>query len=324
MGNNRNNRFSTPKECTEYLVSKGISTIICTNYGGRFKARSMFKCAIDGYEWESTLDAVRNAKATGCPLCGNVARINSINDVNDWLIENNKPIRCIKYAGTTSKQSTFYCLIDGCQWESRFYNIKNNNRGCPSCSKLKRIKEIDEVNLWLKENNNDLCCLEYCGNVRQNSKFKCNICNNVWFTSFNNIKNGNSCPHCSLSKGEKQILNVLEKNNIDYIAQYKIDDCRNILPLPFDFGIFINNSLIGLCEYQGIQHYEPIDFASQGQEWAENQFRSIQIRDNIKRTYCKSHNIPLLEIPYWEYKNIEKIINIFIKEVKQCQSVANV
>ena len=31
-------------------------------------------------------------------------------------------------------------------------------------------------------------------------------------------------------------------------------------------------------------------------------------RDGIKNNYCKNNNIPLLRIPYWEFNNIEKIL----------------
>ena len=78
---------------------------------------------------------------------------------------------------------------------------------------------------------------------------------------------------------------------IQYKTQYWFDDCRIQLPLPFDFALFKDDKLIGLCEYQGEQHYEPVDFANKGVKWAEKQFERNQISDNIKRTYCKDKDI---------------------------------
>jgi hypothetical protein len=64
-----------------------------------------------------------------------------------------------------------------------------------------------------------------------------------------------------------------------------------------------------LCiEYQGEHHYFPVDFAGNGKEWAEEQFKENQIKDQIKRDYCNKNNIKLLEIPYWEFDNIENIL----------------
>ena len=46
-------------------------------------------------------------------------------------------------------------------------------------------------------------------------------------------------------------------------------------------------------EYQGKQHYEPVEFFG-----GEEQFLLNQKRDNIKREYCDKNNIPLLELKY--------------------------
>lgn len=315
VGNNRANRFKNNNECTDYLKKNGISTITCLIYGGTFKSKSLFKCDIDGYEWESSLDAVRYARATGCPKCGHVARVTNITDVNRWLDDNNRNIQCIYYDGkVNSSKSKFTCLIDKYEWTSRFNNIKSG-KGCPVCSKVKKITDISEVNQWLSENNRDMKCIDYCGNLSNLSKFKCKICSKTWKSTFNNIKNGNSCPHCSASKGERHIAKILNEHNIQYKSQYWFNNCRIQLPLPFDFALFKNNKLVGLCEYQGEQHYKPVDFANKGIDWAENQFKRNQFSDGIKRTYCKRNNIPLLEIPYWEYDNAENIILKFLKEV---------
>lgn len=39
----------------------------------------------------------------------------------------------------------------------------------------------------------------------------------------------------------------------------------------------------------------------------------IKFRDNIKYQFCKNNNISLLIIPYYELKNIERILDEFIK-----------
>ena len=314
MGSNRVNRFKNGKECTDYLKQNGIKTITCLVYGGTFKAKSLFKCDIDGYEWESTLDAVRHARATGCPKCGRVARITTLEDVNKWLKDNNRNIECTYYDGTVgSSNSKFRCLIDGYEWNGKVSNVKSG-KGCPVCSKVKKVTDISEVNQWLVDNHRYMKCINYCGNLRDLSEFECDICHKTWKSTFNNIKNGNSCPHCSASKGERHIAKILDDHNIQYKPQYWFEDCRIQLPLPFDFALFKSDELIGLCEYQGEQHYEPVDFANKGLEWAEKQFERNQFSDNTKRTYCKENNIPLLEIPYWEYDNAENIILKFLEE----------
>lgn len=56
------------------------------------------------------------------------------------------------------------------------------------------------------------------------------------------------------------------------------------------------------------QHYEPVRFGSISLDQAKNNFKIQQIYDNFKRDYAKLHNIQLLEIPYWDFDNIEQIL----------------
>jgi hypothetical protein len=77
-------------------------------------------------------------------------------------------------------------------------------------------------------------------------------------------------------------------------------ECKSIRPLKFDFYF----PEIQLClEWNGRQHYESFDFFG-----GDKAFEGNQLRDQIKRDYCKENNIRLLEIPHWEFKNIETIL----------------
>ena len=75
--------------------------------------------------------------------------------------------------------------------------------------------------------------------------------------------------------------------------QWTTDDCKYIYPLHFDFALLKNDKPYYLIEYNGKQHYEPIEFFG-----GEGQFKINQIRDNIKREYSRNYNIPLLELKY--------------------------
>ena len=64
-----------------------------------------------------------------------------------------------------------------------------------------------------------------------------------------------------------------------------------------------------LCiEYDGEQHFEPVRFAGCSIENATQAFENTKINDQIKNEYCKNNNISLLRIPYWDFKNIEEIL----------------
>ena len=121
-----------------------------------------------------------------------------------------------------------------------------------------------------------------------------------------------SCGCANVSKGEQKIKNFLEENEIIFETQFKFPDCRNIKPLKFDFKIYYKETLkFFLCEYQGEQHYIPYSFSTKEKytEDANEKFVELQLRDNIKKEYCKENNIKLIEIPYWDFNKIEEILS---------------
>lgn len=102
------------------------------------------------------------------------------------------------------------------------------------------------------------------------------------------------CPTCKASKGEKLVENLLTSLNIKYEKQYSFTECCNKFPLKFDFWLPAYNMCI---EYQGRQHYEPVQFSKGHTTYLED-FEQGQINDQIKRDYCANNNIRLIEVPH--------------------------
>ena len=111
-----------------------------------------------------------------------------------------------------------------------------------------------------------------------------------------------SCGCMNQSKGELYIEERLRDLDINFEKQKRFEDCKNIKTLPFDFYVPQNNVCI---EYDGEQHYKPIDF------WGgEERFLERQLNDKIKDEYCNKNNITLIRIPYTKTKQeIIEIIN---------------
>lgn len=131
--------------------------------------------------------------------------------------------------------------------------------------------------------------------------------------SYHDFQQGHRCFKCNESKGERKVCNYLDSNKYNYKSQYKINDCKNILPLPFDFAIFNNdNQLQFLIEYDGDHHFEEVR--------GRDKLEIVQFRDSIKTNYCLSQNIPLLRIPYWDFKNIESILDSYFTMFKNNQT----
>ena len=103
---------------------------------------------------------------------------------------------------------------------------------------------------------------------------------------------------CLKSRGELKVIQVLQKLNIDFITQKEFNDCKNILPLKFDF--YLPKYKIAL-EYQGKQHYESIQYFG-GEERFQKQIKT----DSLKEEWCKNNNIKLIKILYTDYKDINE------------------
>lgn len=115
------------------------------------------------------------------------------------------------------------------------------------------------------------------------------------------LKQNCGCPICNESKGEKAIRLYLKNNNIEFIQEYKFNDCRYKRNLPFDFYIQEYNLCI---EFDGRQHFEADNYFG-----GEKEFKDIKIRDEIKDNYCKENGVNLLRISYYEIDNMESILN---------------
>jgi hypothetical protein len=128
-------------------------------------------------------------------------------------------------------------------------------------------------------------------------------CENEWPANPSDLLHKKSgCPYCSESKGEKRIANHLTSLSLNFERQYKINECRNIRPLPFDFAIFDNGDLKMLIEYDGVQHFDKTCFGGKSYE------DTIK-NDAIKTEYCSTKSIPLLRINYKDMEMIESILS---------------
>lgn len=158
--------------------------------------------------------------------------------------------------------------------------------------KLTVIKEVSSKQNLRRQNLRYWKCKCQCGNER------------IYVGA--DLRNGDikSCG-CSKSQGEALITSILLKNNFNFVREFSFTDLcnykkNNPARLRFDFAIFDNNNkLLCLIEYQGIQHYKQVGFYKD-----IDKFNEAQYRDQLKRDYCKLHNIKLVEIPYIDFNKI--------------------
>lgn len=98
-------------------------------------------------------------------------------------------------------------------------------------------------------------------NGRSFVRWKCKCdCGNIIEVTSSSLRSGNtqSCGCIGKSKGEWKIEQILTENNIIFVKEFPviIDNRR----FRFDFAVFENNILSYFIEYNGKQHYSPIDY----------------------------------------------------------------
>lgn len=177
---------------------------------------------------------------------------------------------------------------------------------------------IYNVNKWAELNAIDSTCIGFVEkqHTRTSLLFRCS-CGNEFITSIASFQNGKTrCEKCakSISKYEYEFRAYLDSVGIKYIHQYSIDQCRDILPLPFDFFIKEYNVLV---EIDGEGHYYPCNFNQIGAKKAQATFEITKEHDVIKNEFCKNNNIPLLRIPYTSFKDgtYKQLFQNFIRGV---------
>lgn len=205
-----------------------------------------------------------------------------------------------KYKGNDAK-TRFKHNVCGQEVEVTPNNILSGS-GCPYCYGHKNTDlfkaRVNEVH------NGEYVVLGDYKNNRTKILVKHSECGHEWEPIPKDLLNGHGCPRCKVSLGEKAVKTYLIESNVNFKEQYWFDDCRNILPLPFDFAILDGKELKCLIEFDGIQHYSPREAFG-----GEVAFKKLKRHDEIKNNYCVKNKIKLIRIPYWHLKNISKILD---------------
>jgi len=265
-------------------------------------------CQEHGEFWQLPLNH-RNGQ--GCPDCGKKDQVRQV--------QNEEFIRRLvdKYGNQYNFDKTIFRgtkkrIIVTCKQHGDFEVFPFNflkGKGCPKCvnERVSNERRNDFDKIVQKFNKVHNFKYDYSNSVYQNYCKKieiiCSKHGSFWQSVSDHIK-GRGCPICKSSKGEIIVSNILLKKQIEFIPQKRFEECKLFKPLAFDFFLPKNNTCI---EYNGIQHYESLDYFGGKQELEE-----IQKRDAIKIKFCKDNNIKLIIIPYWKLDEIENILKGFL------------
>lgn len=290
------------KNCFTYEYVKSYienqnQTLLSDTYKNA-KSKLKIQCEF-GHIYYPTFYNFKN-KMSRCPKCKGVSKF-SYEEVKAYIEKFNYKLISKEYLN--NKFLIKVMCNKGHEYSVTFDNFKNKNKRCPVCNggvslTYEYVKEyIDEVGY-------SLISKEYI-NAKTKLQLMCDK-GHYFESTFDNFKsNGSRCPKCNRSIGEERVSYYLSKHTIKYAEQYRFDECKFKYTLPFDFYLPDYNILI---EYDGIQHFEIIEYFG-----GLDGFIETKIRDTIKNDYCKKNNIQLLRIPYWEFDRIEEILKEKLK-----------
>jgi len=280
------------------------------------------ECAIEikcnSCDFTKKLKQFKNALKAKCKFCfGRKTKYNILN-VKEICSKNGLEFLDEKYI-SINHYHNFKCLKNHLikkPFSECLRAFKKMTNGCKQCTIFSLKNKIEDVkNQCLNKgfiflDNNYL-------NANSKYNFKCCKCNYLWKTTAASIiSTGSGCPKCNLHLNEKITSNILHElmPNIKIFQQKKIDakDCsvRNHITVDFYFE---NNNKKYIIEYQGLQHYEPVNF-SKKQKDCTLTFKQQQIRDEWLRNYCNNNSINLIEIDGRLYKK-DNIKNYLIEKL---------
>lgn len=178
---------------------------------------------------------------------------------------------------------------------------------CLVCELKCNTKKTDQVfkqQILELEGTDYISLDEYKGaHVKIKIKHKCGF---IYETTPDNfLSRGRRCPKCGKfeSKGEKVIEKFLLTKNIEFESQKRFEDFKKY---PYDFYLPSFNLLI---EYNGIQHYEPVDFFG-----GEEQLIKQKEIDKNKYKYATDEIGQILIISYIDYNNINNVLHNYLSK----------
>lgn len=218
------------------------------------------------------------------------------------LCKNNDKIRFLSfdYREKTKKHTVnIYC--NNCQQVfNKTWQGFLNNQTCPYCFSRHNINTLGFKKILPKEYTliNDYTGTENKVLIKHKCGFIWNIKPHTFIQKINNGYSG--CPQCNhkQSQGEKKITSWLKQNNIIFVKEQTFLWSSNNR---FRYDFYLPDYQL-IIEYMGKQHYQEVEFF-------HDTLHQRQQYDTIKEFEAKTHGLKYLIIPYYDFKNIETILN---------------
>jgi len=285
------------------------------------------KCLIDGYSWDA--DPRKLFRGVRCAVCTNHKVIKGINDIGTVrpdLISYFKNVNdAYRYTCGSNKTIDVICPKCGYEDQIKIGNLSRFGLACNSCYESKYGRKRVNRGYWNKSTMEDYLNDNYPNYKLLDIKMaadssdgylkvllKCpNDNHEPYWAYWTNIISGYTCIQCcledSMSRGERMAESIFKQHGIDFVPQKRFGDCRDAHTLPFDFYLPNYNLIV---EIMGEQHERPVELFG-----GHDGFEKRVAHDKFKRDYLARNHIHCLDIWYYEFDNMEKLILNKIQEI---------
>lgn len=278
----------------------------------------------EGHNYQRNIND-RTNQGQGCPYCSGHKTLKGYNDFGthhpdllaEWDFDKNTvdPFEISKSNG----KKVWWICEKGHHYEASIAHRVNMKSGCPYCNGKKVLKGFNDFGTlypellgeWDYEKNKNIDPFNITSKSPKSVWWKCKF-GHRWKTAIaHRTLEHTGCPICKkASKGEEILAKEFDKRGIKYERQYTFDKCKNIFVLPFDFYLPDYDVLI---EYDGKQHFEPVEIFG-----GEKEFIKQQKRDRVKDDFCENNNQVLMRI---SYKNLTKLNQVVDKIHFICEKI---
>ena len=264
--------------------------------------RNRHKCSKCDYKCGSNADLQKHIKAVHdkikdfkCNKCdyecsGNSNLQKHIKMVHDKI----KDVKCPKCDYACSTNGHIQTHIKMVHDKTKDVKCQKCDYACSTNGHLQ--KHIKQVHDKIKDHKCDKC--EYACSTNESLQTHIKTCTGK----------------LKCSSGEYQIMKTLDEMRMPYehdqSYELKNDDDNW---LRWDFIIQTTGDPI-FIEYDGKQHFKPVNFGGMSNEKAQKSFEKQKKHDKLKNDYCNDNCYLLLRIPYTEYENIHSLVVAFIRD----------
>jgi hypothetical protein len=279
-----------------------------------YKTSSVKICIICKKHGEFWQRASSHLGGDGCPKCGRISgNIKETKSQKDFIKESRK-IFGNKYDYSKVKyinNNTMVCLV--CPKHGIFFQkprVHLSRQECFKCGREKAALSCTKTTNDFIKKANEIHGDKYIYNkvnyVCNKSKVEIICKKHGSFKQFaSGHLQGSGCPHCLL-KSETEVGNILKEYFIGWFIKrhkYVYKDILNGKPHRRFCDFWMQKEKIKvIVEYDGHQHFMPMDYYHIGETRANEQFKKQKLIDKRDDKFCKKNNIILHRIKYDENK----------------------